>query len=83
MCADGGDDTDAVLDREFKMESGIMKKLQHPNLVQLLGVCTTSQPYYIVTELLVKKSLLDFLRSVEGRSNLDASALLNMSIQGN
>lgn len=67
--------------KEFKMESGIMKKLQHPNLVQLLGVCTTSQPYYIVTELLVKKSLLDFLRSVEGRSNLDASALLNMSIQ--
>ena len=45
-----------------------MKKLHHPNLLQLFGVCVESgKPFYIVTELMKHGSLLEYLRHGEGR----------------
>jgi serine/threonine protein kinase len=61
---------------EFLKEAEIMKKLRHPSLVQLLGVCTTSEPLLIVTEYMARGSLLDVLRSEAGRAELDDRSLL-------
>lgn len=38
---------------EFLSEADKMKLLTHPNLVKLLGVCTTSEPVYIIMELMI------------------------------
>ena len=48
---------------EFLAEASIMKKLKHPNLIQLYAVCTIGEPIYIVTELMQNGSLLDYLQS--------------------
>lgn len=44
-----------------------MKRLHHPHLIQLYAVCTQSAPFYLVTELMSKGSLLNFLQSGDGR----------------
>ena len=38
---------------EFLSEADKMKLLSHPNVVQLLGVCTTGEPVYIIMELMI------------------------------
>lgn len=48
---------------DFLAEASIMKKLKHPNLIQLYAVCTIEEPIYIVTELMKNGSLLDYLQS--------------------
>lgn len=45
-----------------------MKKFRHPNLVALYAVCSKEEPIYIVTEYMNKGSLLDLLRSDEGKA---------------
>lgn len=57
-----------------------MKKLIHPKLVQLYAICSKEEPIYIVTELMPKGSLLDYLRSDEGR-RLKIEELIDMSAQ--
>lgn len=53
---------------EFMQEAQLMKKLHHPNLLQLFGVCVESgKPFYIVTELMKHGSLLEYLKCGEGR----------------
>ena len=52
---------------DFLAEANLMKKLRHPKLIQLWGVCTTEKPLYIVTELMKHGSLLDYLQKGEGR----------------
>ncbi|EDS33831.1 tyrosine-protein kinase transforming protein Abl [Culex quinquefasciatus] len=47
----------------FLKEAAIMKDLKHPNLVQLMGVCTREPPYYLIIELKSHGNLVDFLRS--------------------
>ena len=49
---------------EFKL----MKDLKHPNIVQLLGVCTRKVPFLIITELTSNGSLLDYLRGPSGKA---------------
>ena len=44
-----------------------MKKLTHPNLLQLYAVCTLEEPIYIVTELMRYGSLLEYMRRGDGR----------------
>ena len=52
----------------FLEEAKIMHKLRHRKLVQLMGVCTVSEPIFIITELMVNGALLDYLRRDEGRT---------------
>ncbi|XP_032236219.2 tyrosine-protein kinase SRK2 [Nematostella vectensis] len=52
----------------FLAEAELMKKLIHPKLVQLYAVCSRDEPIYIITELMPKGSLLEHLRSDEGRA---------------
>jgi hypothetical protein len=65
---------------DFLAEAAIMKELQHPNLVQLLGVCTAEAPYFIICEFMSRGNLLDFLRQTD-RQFLPQSTILNMAIQ--
>ena len=51
----------------FLAEASFMKQLKHDGLVRLYAVCSDDEPIYIITELMKKGSLLDFLRSDEGQ----------------
>ena len=64
----------------FLEEAHIMKKLRHPKLIQLYAVCTREEPIYIVTELMPKGSLLNYLQSTEGR-RLQLPQLIDMAAQ--
>ncbi|XP_056279436.1 protein-tyrosine kinase 6b isoform X1 [Pseudoliparis swirei] len=66
--------------REFQREVQILKSLRHRHLISLFATCTASAPYYIITELMEKGSLLSFLRGPEGQHQNIAS-LIDMSAQ--
>ncbi|KAK2719901.1 tyrosine-protein kinase Abl-like isoform X2 [Artemia franciscana] len=72
------DDTMALED--FLEEAAIMKAMRHPNLVQLLGVCTREPPFYIVTEFMTNGNLLDYLRHCS-REEVSAVVLLYIATQ--
>ena len=59
----------------------IFRKLQHPNLVQLYGVCSKHRPIYIVTEYMRHGSLLNYLRRHEQTLGGNVGLLLDMCIQ--
>ncbi|XP_027724244.1 tyrosine-protein kinase ABL2 isoform X2 [Vombatus ursinus] len=65
---------------EFLKEAAVMKEIKHPNLVQLLGVCTLEPPFYIVTEYMPYGNLLDYLRECN-REEVSAVVLLYMATQ--
>nr|AAI44898.1 V-abl Abelson murine leukemia viral oncogene homolog 2 (arg, Abelson-related gene) [Mus musculus] len=65
---------------EFLKEAAVMKEIKHPNLVQLLGVCTLEPPFYIVTEYMPYGNLLDYLRECS-REEVTAVVLLYMATQ--
>ena len=52
---------------DFVAEAQVMKKIQHPNLLQLYAVCTLQEPIYIVTELMKYGSMLEYLRQGAGQ----------------
>ena len=64
---------------EFLQLANLMKKLQHPNLVQLYAVCSKEEPIFIITELMKHESLLQCLCG-EGRS-LKFPQLIGMASQ--
>ena len=57
-----------------------MKRIRHPNLVQLFGVCTRELPFFIITEYMPKGNLMDYLRGPEGK-DLEAVTLVYMAQQ--
>ncbi|KAJ8413880.1 hypothetical protein AAFF_G00064780 [Aldrovandia affinis] len=65
---------------EFLKEAAVMKEIKHPNLVQLLGVCTREPPFYIITEFMTHGNLLDYLRECD-REEVNAVVLLYMATQ--
>ncbi|XP_050526730.1 tyrosine-protein kinase Abl [Daktulosphaira vitifoliae] len=71
---------DTMALKDFLEEASIMKEMKHPNLVQLLGVCTREPPFYIITEFMSKGNLLDYLRS-DSRENINAVVLMYMATQ--
>ena len=54
--------TGIVSPQEFLQEAALMKKLRHPNLIQLYAVCTREEPIYVIIELMKFGSLLEYLR---------------------
>ncbi|KAI8513688.1 hypothetical protein Bbelb_080120 [Branchiostoma belcheri] len=67
-------------DDQFLREADTMKKLQHRNIVQLLGVCTKEDPIYIITEFVCNGSLEHYLRHGEGK-RLELVNLIDMGAQ--
>jgi len=47
---------------EFMEEVAVMQRLLHPKVVQLHGISTVADPFYIVTELMPYGDLLTYLR---------------------
>lgn len=68
------------LEEEFLEEAELMKSMRHPNLVQLLGVCTREPPIYIITEFMTKGNLLDYLRSCD-HDQINGFVLMYMATQ--
>lgn len=66
--------------QDFLAEAQIMKKMKHPNLVNLFAVCTKGEPIYIITELMSKGALIDYLHTEKGKS-LPATEYINMATQ--
>ena len=62
----------------FLKEIEKMTKLDHPKFVQLYAVCSREEPIYIVTELMTKGSLLDYLRR-EGRHTLNMFKMMEIA----
>ena len=52
----------------FLKEAKLMHLLSHPKLVNLVAVCTKSEPMMIITELMVNGSLLNYLRNDKGKA---------------
>ena len=63
----------------FLWEAEILKKIQHPNVVKLLAVCTKGQKVFMVTEFLKNGTLLEYLKRV-GQS-LKVATLMTMAAQ--
>ena len=53
---------------DFLSEAKLMHHLRHTKLVQLMAVCTKTEPIWIITELMVNGALLDYLRKDEGKT---------------
>ena len=65
--------------KDFLLEANIMKKLRHPKLIQLYGVCSLDKPLYIITELMKYGSLLEHL---QGKAKmLKLPQVIDMSAQ--
>uniref|UniRef100_A0AAY5EQS4 Tyrosine-protein kinase n=1 Tax=Electrophorus electricus TaxID=8005 RepID=A0AAY5EQS4_ELEEL len=63
----------------FLQEANLMKKLQHVRLVRLHAV-VTQEPILIVTEFMANGSLLDFLKTTDGKK-LKLPKLIDMTAQ--
>ncbi|XP_058235774.1 tyrosine-protein kinase Blk [Hemibagrus wyckioides] len=63
----------------FLQEANLMKKLQHERLVKLHAV-VTKEPILIITEYMANGSLLDFLKTEDGRK-LKLPKLIDMAAQ--
>lgn len=63
----------------FIDECNKMKKLKHPNIVQLYCVCTKHEPYLIVLEYMCNGSLKNYLK--EQKSKLSIKDLIDMITQ--
>eukprot|EP00055_Hartaetosiga_balthica_P005271 m.15250 g.15250 ORF g.15250 m.15250 type:complete len:591 (+) comp4446_c0_seq1:221-1993(+) len=70
---------DSMETEEFMKEAHVMKKLMHPNLVKLIGVCSAELPMYIVQEFVPHGDLLTYLR--KKKSSIDVVAQLYMAFQ--
>ncbi|CAH1124891.1 unnamed protein product [Ceutorhynchus assimilis] len=71
---------DTMALKDFLEEAAIMKEMKHPNLVQLMGVCTREPPFYIITEFMSKGNLLDYLRN-GNKDQIDAVVLMYIATQ--
>ncbi|XP_053390603.1 tyrosine-protein kinase HCK-like, partial [Mercenaria mercenaria] len=65
---------------DFLAEANLMHHLRHNKLVQLMAVCTISEPIWIITELMIHGALLDYLRKDEGKT-LGFYSLVDMTGQ--
>ena len=57
-----------------------MRQLYHPNVHQLYAVCTSGEPFHIVTEPMKHGSLLDYLKQEESQ-NITAHEMVDMLSQ--
>ncbi|XP_078092723.1 tyrosine-protein kinase Srms-like isoform X2 [Mustelus asterias] len=59
---------DDMIEDEFVKEVKAMKNINHPKLIQLFAICSLEEPIYIVTELMSKGNLQEYLRGAEGET---------------
>ncbi len=61
---------------EFKAEANMLKKLRHPNIVMLMGVCMAEEELCLVTQYMPRGSLRDVLNT----TSLEYKVMLKMAI---
>jgi len=61
----------------FRREAEVHRKLRHPNVVMLIGICV--QPACMVLELMQRGSLNDVLQSAEYQRQLDSILSLRIA----
>ncbi len=66
--------------RKFLAEGRILKQYNHPNIVQLIGICVHKQPIMIVMELVEGGALINYLRTNSNRIKLNLLTLMRMCI---
>ncbi|OCT62509.1 hypothetical protein XELAEV_18043591mg [Xenopus laevis] len=71
---------DNINESDFKKEVEVLKGLCHRNLIKLYAVCSIEDPVYIVTELMSKGSLLQFLRVADGMAYLENIHLVHRDL---
>ena len=49
----------------FLQETEIMKKLNHPNLVKMIGICVEKSPFYLIQELCQNGDLKNYLKKYD------------------
>ncbi|XP_038066705.1 inactive tyrosine-protein kinase transmembrane receptor ROR1-like, partial [Patiria miniata] len=82
------------MEQDFNREAEVMASLRHPNIISLLGVCTTEQPLCMLFEFMPHGDLHEFLvrhspnsdvgfgsGDDETQSSLDQSDFLSIAIQ--
>ncbi|KAH7696319.1 TK protein kinase, partial [Aphelenchoides avenae] len=63
----------------FLREAEIMKQCDNANLVKLYAVCSTEEPFYIITEFMPNGALLGYVRNQSNQ--LSVQAMVNMCAQ--
>jgi fyn-related kinase len=66
---------------EFLQSANLMKKLLHPKIVQLYGLCSKEEPVFIITELMKHESLLEYLQLHSKGRSLKPPQLIHMAAQ--
>lgn len=64
---------------KFLMEARLMSLLSHPNLLELVAVCTKETPFYLVTEFMSKGDLRQFLRDCRPSNGSASKNLIKVS----
>uniref|UniRef100_W5MD10 Tyrosine-protein kinase n=1 Tax=Lepisosteus oculatus TaxID=7918 RepID=W5MD10_LEPOC len=65
---------------EFVKEVQALKSLHHPKLIQLVAICSKGEPVYIITELMTRGNLKNYLTTPEGH-RLSSAHLVYMASQ--
>ncbi|KAE9547930.1 hypothetical protein FO519_008859 [Halicephalobus sp. NKZ332] len=69
------------MESEFMKEIHVMSQLNHPNIVKVIGVSTTSKPILFVSEFLQNRDLRTFLSQLENSQNNSLSRSENVLSQ--
>uniref|UniRef100_A0A452H9J2 Tyrosine-protein kinase n=1 Tax=Gopherus agassizii TaxID=38772 RepID=A0A452H9J2_9SAUR len=69
--------SDLTYQATFKNEIEVMKNLRHKHILSLYAISSVGDPVYIITELMLKGNLLDFLRG----KHLEMTDLVDMASQ--
>ncbi|KAL4240559.1 hypothetical protein ACF0H5_001351 [Mactra antiquata] len=64
-------------EQDLWSEYNLLKDVSHPNVIRLLGACTTDGPFYLVVEYCEHGCLLKYLR----RSRLEENGYVNSGIR--
>ncbi|KAM1722700.1 hypothetical protein ACFX11_021379 [Malus domestica] len=66
-------------EREFRVEVDILSRLEHPNLVSLIGYCADGKQRFLVYEYMQKGNLQDHLNAI-GEAKMDWPRRLKMAL---
>lgn len=68
---------------DFFREAGILQKISHPNVVNLIGVSTLSSPFYVITEFTSNGFLDKYLKREKERKSIQlaTNVVITMATQ--